>query len=74
MIEIEGQVKKWGHSLGLVIPKESVRIGRIKVGQRVQILLRKKGKNVLKEVFGTFKFKEPTDKMMKDIDNLLYND
>lgn len=35
---------------------------------------KRKKSNVLKEMFGTAKFKEPTDKMMKEIDKLLYND
>ena len=73
MITVESRVRRWGHSLGLVIPRGQARVHQIKVGDKVELLLRKKT-NVLRETFGTAKIKKPTDQMMSEIDKLLYDD
>lgn len=66
-------LRKWGRSLGVVIPKEIAKKEGIKVNDKVEILIRKKS-NVIKETFGTLKFKESTDKILKEIDKDLWHD
>ena len=67
MIEVEAKVRKWGRSFGVVIPKEKIKEERIKENETIKLLIGKKT-NVLKETFGTFKFKKSTQEMMDDID------
>ena len=67
MIETEAQVKEWGRSVGIVIPKDAVLRERIAVGDTVKILIKKKG-NPLKETFGIFKFKRSTEEILREID------
>jgi len=75
METIEAKTKKWGNSLGIVIPKEIVRKEKIREGQKVKILL-VKDRGLLKETFGMMegKWKEPTQKMKDKLRKELYND
>ncbi len=43
-MHISGEVKKWGNSLGLVIPVKIARKLRIKEGESVDVDIRKKAK------------------------------
>ncbi|MBI3036070.1 AbrB/MazE/SpoVT family DNA-binding domain-containing protein [Candidatus Woesearchaeota archaeon] len=67
MIEVEAKVRKWGRSFGVVIPKEKIREEGIKENEEIVLLIGKK-KNVLREVFGTFKFKKSTEEMLRESD------
>jgi antitoxin component of MazEF toxin-antitoxin module len=67
MIETETQVREWGRSVGVVIPKDMAIRERIKAGDSVKILIMKKS-NALKETFGTFKFKRSTEEILKEAD------
>ena len=67
MIEVETKVRKWGRSLGVVIPKEKIKEEGIKENETIRLLIGKR-KNVLREVFGTFKFKKSTEEMLKESD------
>lgn len=67
MIEVEAKVRKWGRSFGVVIPKEMIREEKIKENETVRLLIGKK-RNVLKETFGTFKFRKSTQEMLDEID------
>ena len=67
MIEVEAKVRKWGRSFGVVIPKEKIKEEGIKENETVTLLVGKKT-NVLKETFGTFKFKKTTQEMLDEID------
>ena len=62
---IQVQVKKWGNSLGVLIPNEAVKKLNLKKGDFVDLNIKKSG-NVLKELFGTIKFDESTEKMLKE--------
>ena len=75
METIEAKTKKWGNSLGIVIPKEIVRKEKIREGQKVKVLL-VKDRGLLKETFGMMKgkWKEPTQKMKDKLRKELYND
>ncbi len=45
------KIKKWGNSIGVLIPKEEANILNLKEGQEVAIEITKK-ENPLKELFG----------------------
>ena len=67
MMEVEAKVRKWGRSFGVVIPKEKIKQEGIKENETVKLFISKKT-NVLKETFGTFKFKKSTQEMLDEID------
>lgn len=69
---IKGKLKKWGNSFGLIIPKDIVDSEGFKENQEIEIMLVKKNRNVLKETFGTLKFKKTTEQMMRETDRELY--
>ena len=72
MIEVEAKVRKWGRSFGVVIPKEKIVDEGIKENETIHLLIGKKS-NVLKETFGTYKFKKSTQKMMRELDKEFWN-
>ncbi len=68
MREIKTELRQWGNSLGLIIPKEVAKKEHLKPRQNVTILLVKKT-NVLKETFGTMKnWKIDTQKALDELD------
>ena len=69
----ETRVRKWGRSLGVVIPMEIAKKEGIKVNDEVEVLIRKKS-NAIKETFGSLKFKKSTQKMLDETDEELWND
>jgi len=73
MEEIKVKLRKWGNSIGVVIPQEVLSSERAKEGDEISIIIKKK-KPDLKKLFGAYKFKQPTDEIMKEIDKELYND
>ena len=73
MLEVKSKVREWGRSLGIVLPKEDIKHEGIKEGDTVTILVSKK-RNVLKETFGTLKFKRPTDEILKESDRQAWDE
>ncbi len=73
MIEVETKVRRWGRSLGVVIPMEKAREEKIKEDQTIRLLITKKP-NVLRETFGSLKFKRSTDEILEESDRELYNE
>ncbi len=67
MLEVKGKVREWGSSLGVVLPKESAKQEGIGRNDTVTLLITK-NRNVLKETFGTLKFKKTTDEILKESD------
>ena len=67
MIEVEAKVRKWGRSLGVVIPKEKAIDEDIKENEVVHLLIGKR-RNVLKETFGTLKLKRTTQEILDESD------
>jgi len=67
MIEVEAKVRKWGRSFGVVIPKEKIRNEGIRENETIKLLIAKKT-NVLKETFGTFRFKRSTQEILDESD------
>jgi len=62
---IEVTTKRWGNSIGVVIPAEMTEKLNLKPEEKVIIDISKKS-NVLKDLFGTLKIKKSTEKMLKD--------
>ena len=71
MMEVEAKVRKWGRSFGIVIPKDKIDKEGIKEDETVKLLISKKS-NVLRETFGTMKFKKSTDQIMREMDKELW--
>ena len=67
MIEVESKLRKWGRSFGVVIPKDKVKEEGIKENETIKLLIIKKT-NVLKETFGTMKFKRTTQEILDESD------
>ena len=73
MLEVEAKVRKWGRSFGVVIPKDKIKQEGIKDNETITLLITKRT-NVLRETFGTMKFKKSTDEMMREIDKELWGE
>ena len=67
MMEVEAKVRKWGRSFGIVIPIDKIKQEGIKENETINILIAKKT-NVLRETFGTMKFKRSTQEMLDESD------
>lgn len=65
MIEVEAKVRKWGRSFGVVIPKEKIRNEGIRENETIKLMIAKKT-NVMKETFGTFKFRRSTQEILDE--------
>ncbi len=75
METITATTKKWGSSLGIVIPKDVVTKERLKEGQKVEIILRKPRTIDMDKLFGSLKsWKAPTEKILKDVDKELWDE
>jgi len=74
MIELETRLRRWGNSFGIVIPISKIEKAGMKEGDEVKTLIMEEKKVNLRKLFGTFKFKKPTQQMMREIDKELYND
>lgn len=64
-MEIEVKTKKWGNSIGLIIPSEAIERLNIRPEEEVVIEIGKK-KNVLRELFGTMKSKKTARQMLNE--------
>lgn len=74
MIELNTKLRKWGNSLGIVVPLKAIKDRNIKEGTEVKVEIMQKKGNPLRETFGTLKFKKPIKQLMKEIDEELYDD
>ena len=63
---MEAKTKKWGNSIGIVIPAEMVEKLNLKPEQDILIEIEKKN-NVLKEMFGSLKSKKSTEQILKEV-------
>jgi antitoxin component of MazEF toxin-antitoxin module len=66
---IEVKTKKWGNSLGIIIPAEAVEKLNLKPEQKLRIDINISTENPLKEMFGAFKDKKIkiTQEEIKDL-------
>ncbi len=62
---IEVETKKWGNSIGIVIPNKTVEKLKLKPEEIIMIDITKK-ENVLKEMFGRGRFNESTEELLKE--------
>ena len=74
MIELKSKIRKWGNSFGIVVSQKSIEKEMVKEGDEVIVFLKKEENNILKEMFGSFKFKKPVEQIMKEADKELYNE
>ena len=74
MIEIKSKLRRWGNSFGVIIPRRVIELEKVKEGDEINVLLNKENSNVLKEMFGSFKFKKSTEQIMKEIDEELWGE
>ncbi len=75
METIEAKAKKWGSSIGIIIPKDVVEKQKIKEGQKIEIILRKPSDVDMDKIFGSLRgWKKPTDKILKGVDKELWHD
>ena len=66
---IISKTRKWGSSLGVIIPKGVVKELKLRENQEIVIDIRPKD-NPLKELFGSLKslkFKKSTEQMLKEL-------
>ena len=68
MMEIRAKTKKWGNSIGVLIPKGVIKEENIKPNQEITLMISTKTITKGKDIFGTLKFKESTDKLMRQVD------
>ena len=57
MIMVETEAKKWGNSLGVIIPREIAEKEHIKESEKVKFLIIRDSSKTLKETFGIAKGK-----------------
>ena len=67
MIEIKARTKEWGNSLGVIIPREAVIKEGMKPNQEVILQIRTKPITRGKDIFGKWKFKKPTEQLLKEV-------
>ncbi|HZX11946.1 MAG TPA: AbrB/MazE/SpoVT family DNA-binding domain-containing protein [Candidatus Nanoarchaeia archaeon] len=67
MIEVESQLKEWGNSFGVLVPKGVTLKEGLKEGDKVLLFLTKKT-DALKKTFGTAKFRKTTEEILKQGD------
>jgi len=67
-MEIETKTKKWGSSLGVIIPKEIVKEERLQEGQEIRIDILSKKKTTGADIFGKLKFKKPIQVLLDETD------
>ena len=60
------KTRKWGSSLGIVIPKKVAKELKIRENQDVIVDIKPKD-NPLKELFGSVKLSKPTEQLLKEI-------
>ena len=64
---IETKLRKWGNSFGVLIPKDELERNNLKENDSIIVIVKRKI-SPAKELFGSLIIKEPTDKIMREID------
>ena len=62
----KAHTRKWGNSLGIVIPKDVVQTLNLKPHEDVIIDIHKKSGTVLKELFGAIKWRKPPRELLRE--------
>ena len=74
MEQINTRAKRWGNSLGIVLPKKIIDSQQIKEGSEIKIIIESKNKTKVKNLFGILKgkLKKDTETLMREIDRELW--
>ena len=70
-MEYETKLKKWGNSIGVVIPKEKIKREKLKEDQKVRVMISPVKSVKVKDIYGKLKWKKSTRKIVKDLDKEL---
>ncbi|MBU1159909.1 hypothetical protein KKD04_01865 [Patescibacteria group bacterium] len=78
-MEIETETKKWGNSLGIIIPNRIIKIEKIQAGQKIKVDILSKRKTTVSDVFKMIekhplpktKNKKGTQEVLNEIDGEL---
>ena len=75
MVTIESRVRKWGNSLGVIIPKDVAEKEHLMEDQKITLVILKNNQTVRK-TFGLLKgkLKKSTQQLMDEARKELYND
>lgn len=57
MTIVRAKVKRWGNSLGIIIPSETIADKKIKENQNIDVIILEDSRKVLEESFGSLKHK-----------------
>ena len=68
MIQVNTKTRKWGNSVGVIIPNEVIKEQGIKEGQEVIMTIISKKKTTGEEIFGKLKFKKPIQVLLDETD------
>ena len=67
-MEIETKTRRWGSSLGIIIPKKLVKEERLREGQEIRIDILSRKKTTGADIFGKLKFKKPIQILLDETD------
>ena len=73
MVECEVVARRWGHSLGVTLPRDIVDKERIKENQKIKIIVLNEDRTA-QSLFGMMKFKRSAQQMKDEFRKELYND
>ena len=68
MIECEVELKKWGNSIGIIVPKEDLEDEGLRPRQKVRAIITPIKTLKVKDIFGKQKLKRPVSEIMQEID------
>lgn len=72
MTSIEVKTRKWGNSIGITIPNDIVEKMNIKPEDKIKVVILKDS-GILKDIFGSVKFKKSTEKLLQEVKKEIYN-
>lgn len=67
-MEIETKTRRWGSSLGIIIPKKLVKEERLREGQEIRIDILSRKKTTGADIFGKLKFRKPIQVLLDETD------
>jgi antitoxin component of MazEF toxin-antitoxin module len=68
MIEVEGEIKKWGNSIGFRMKKNLLRNSEIRLNTKMKAILLPRQAVLGRDIWGKMKIKKKTEEIMREID------
>ncbi|MDD9954402.1 MAG: hypothetical protein OXR66_08790 [Candidatus Woesearchaeota archaeon] len=68
MADFEATPRKWGNSLGIIIPQEVVEQEGLVLGKKVRFIVVNESMERIKNAFGSLHIDTPTEQIMREID------